>query len=190
MNDNISTTRVPPRPPTSPQPYLPFNLLPKDISPSATTSNSGSPPCRRPTLAFCQLNPPGRHPSPICYSPTASSPYRRHVSSLSLRLVLPSQRPRPRRHAPASSCPRTRLPSLPIVVSGWQAQLVAGGLTKPRSIAFDSTGALLVVESGKGISRHRFTENGGTCLSSNHSHMLVEMTSVRLRAIQRDSPAC
>jgi glucose/arabinose dehydrogenase len=68
--------------------------------------------------------------------------------------------------------------SPPVVASGWQAQLVAGGLTKPRSIAFDSTGALLVLESGKGISRHRFTDNGGTCLASNHSHMLVDLTTV------------
>ncbi|KAK0744520.1 soluble quino protein glucose/sorbosone dehydrogenase [Apiosordaria backusii] len=63
----------------------------------------------------------------------------------------------------------------PVVANGWQAQLVAGGLTKPRSIQFDSTGALLVVESGKGISRHRFSDNGGTCLHANHSHMLVEL---------------
>ncbi|KAK4173043.1 soluble quino protein glucose/sorbosone dehydrogenase [Triangularia setosa] len=63
----------------------------------------------------------------------------------------------------------------PVVANGWQAQLVAGGLTKPRSIQFDETGALLVVESGKGISRHRFTDNGGTCLRANHSHMLVEL---------------
>ncbi len=68
--------------------------------------------------------------------------------------------------------------SAPVVASGWQAQLVVGGLTKPRSIAFDSTGALLVVESGKGISRHRFTDNGGTCLSANHSHMLIELAAV------------
>ncbi|KAK4655086.1 hypothetical protein QC762_404850 [Podospora pseudocomata] len=63
----------------------------------------------------------------------------------------------------------------PVVANGWQAQLVAGGLTKPRSIQFDEAGALLVVESGKGISRHRFTDNGGTCLHANHSHMLVEL---------------
>ncbi|KAK4119050.1 soluble quino protein glucose dehydrogenase [Parathielavia appendiculata] len=68
--------------------------------------------------------------------------------------------------------------SPPVVASGWQAQLVAGGLTKPRSIAFDSTGALLVVESGQGISRHRFTDNGGTCLASNHSHMLVDLATL------------
>jgi hypothetical protein len=79
-----------------------------------------------------------------------------------------------------SSCSTILVPaySHPVVASGWQAQLVAGGLTRPRSIAFDSTGALLVVESGKGISRHRFTDNGGTCLASNHSHMLVDLQSV------------
>jgi glucose/arabinose dehydrogenase len=79
-----------------------------------------------------------------------------------------------------NACSNILVPSnpAPVVANGWQAQLVAGGLTKPRSIAFDSTGALLVVESGKGISRHRFTDNGGTCLSSNHSHMLIEMSEV------------
>jgi len=80
--------------------------------------------------------------------------------------------------------------SAPVVASGWQAQLVAGGLTKPRSIAFDSTGALLVIESGKGISRHRFTDNGGTCLYSNHSHMLVEMTTVSFMGISHTKGAC
>jgi hypothetical protein len=79
-----------------------------------------------------------------------------------------------------TGCPQVLMPAnaAPVVANGWQAQLVAGGLTKPRNIAFDSTGALLVVESGKGISRHRFDDNGGTCLSPNHSHMLVEMTEV------------
>jgi glucose/arabinose dehydrogenase len=82
--------------------------------------------------------------------------------------------------AAAQSCSQVLVPSKakPVVAQGWQAQLVAGGLTKPRSLVFDSTGALLIVESGKGISRHRFTDNGGTCLHSNHSHMLVEMTGV------------
>ncbi|KAL2255934.1 hypothetical protein VTK26DRAFT_2458 [Humicola hyalothermophila] len=68
--------------------------------------------------------------------------------------------------------------SAPVVASGWQAQLVAGGLTRPRSILFDSTGALLILEAGKGVSRHRFTDNGGTCLAANHSHMLVELSTL------------
>ena len=79
-----------------------------------------------------------------------------------------------------TQCPSVLVPSYsaPIVASGWQAQLVAGGLTKPRSLVFDNTGALLVVESGKGISRHSFTDHGGTCLVPDHAHMVVEMTTV------------
>ncbi|EAQ85440.1 hypothetical protein CHGG_09454 [Chaetomium globosum CBS 148.51] len=64
---------------------------------------------------------------------------------------------------------------VPIVASGWQAQLVAVNLTKPRSIVFDNAGGLLVVESGKGISRHMFIDNGGTCLVSDETRMVVEM---------------
>ncbi|KAK4237813.1 L-sorbosone dehydrogenase [Achaetomium macrosporum] len=79
-----------------------------------------------------------------------------------------------------TTCSSVLVPSYspPVVASGWQAQLVAGGLTKPRTIAFDSTGALLVLESGKGISRHSFTDNGGTCLAPDHAHMIVELTSL------------
>lgn len=80
----------------------------------------------------------------------------------------------------ATACSTVLVPtySPPSVASGWQAQLVAGGLTKPRSIQFDSTGALIVVESGKGISRHTFTDNGGTCLSVATSSLLVNQTNV------------
>ncbi|KAL8799369.1 MAG: hypothetical protein Q9182_005941 [Xanthomendoza sp. 2 TL-2023] len=43
--------------------------------------------------------------------------------------------------------------------------LVATGLTKPRSIAFDPAGNLMVVESGVGITNLAFQDAGGTCLS-------------------------
>ncbi|KAK7731541.1 hypothetical protein SLS53_008781 [Cytospora paraplurivora] len=43
--------------------------------------------------------------------------------------------------------------SPPTVASGWTAQLVANGFTKPRSLAFDALGALLVLDSGVGIKR-------------------------------------
>jgi glucose/arabinose dehydrogenase len=86
-----------------------------------------------------------------------------------------------------AQCPSVLVPSYsaPVVASGWQAQLVAGGLTKPRSMVFDSTGALLVVESGKGISRHSFTDHGGTCLVPDHAHMIVEMTTVGFQVTER-----
>lgn len=67
----------------------------------------------------------------------------------------------------------------PTVAAGWQAQLVVGGLTKPRSIEFDGTGALLVVESGKGVTRHTFVDNGGTCLTVEKSDLLINEPTVR-----------
>jgi hypothetical protein len=80
----------------------------------------------------------------------------------------------------AQSCAKVLVPSytLPAVNSGWQAQLVLGGLTKPRSIEFDSSGALLMVQSGKGITRHRFADGGSTCLTETESTMLIGQTSV------------
>lgn len=83
--------------------------------------------------------------------------------------------------AQGTKCSHVLVPTYahPVVARGWQAQLVAGGLTKPRSIAFDSSGSLLVVESGKGISRHSFIDHGGTCLETDHSHMVVELEEVR-----------
>jgi hypothetical protein len=81
----------------------------------------------------------------------------------------------------ASGCPSVLVPTYnaPSVASGWQAQLVAAGLKKPRSIQFDSTGALLVVESGKGVSRYTFTDNGGTCLQVAKSSLVIDETAVR-----------
>jgi glucose/arabinose dehydrogenase len=43
---------------------------------------------------------------------------------------------------------------------GWRATKVAGGLTQPRGLAFDSAGNLLVVQNGLGITAHRILRNG------------------------------
>ncbi|KAK1775377.1 soluble quino protein glucose dehydrogenase [Copromyces sp. CBS 386.78] len=76
----------------------------------------------------------------------------------------------------AQNCGKVLVPSydLPVVAAGWQAQLIAGELTKPRSLQFDSSGALLVVESGKGITRHTLKDNGGTCISVSESKTLID----------------
>ncbi|KAH3945777.1 hypothetical protein HBH53_141500 [Parastagonospora nodorum] len=50
------------------------------------------------------------------------------------------------------------------LASGWKATKVAGGLTSPRSIQFDSAGNMLVVQSGKGISYHKMGTDG--CVAS------------------------
>lgn len=81
----------------------------------------------------------------------------------------------------AGSCPTVLTSSSydkPVVGSGYTAQLVVTGLTRPRGIMFDSSGALLVVESGVGITRLTFNDNGGTCLVKNRSTSLISHSSV------------
>jgi len=90
----------------------------------------------------------------------------------------------------ASACAAVLTPTyspLPAVASGWQAQLVAGGLKKPRSIQFDSTGALLVVDSGVGVVRYSFNDTGATCLQANQQQLLINQTNVSLHAMQHVS---
>lgn len=50
------------------------------------------------------------------------------------------------------------------LAAGWKATKIAGGLTSPRSIQFDSAGNMLVVQSGKGISYHVMGADG--CITS------------------------
>lgn len=78
--------------------------------------------------------------------------------------------------AQTPACPTILTPSYsaPVVGSGWTAQIVANGLTKPRGLVFDANGALLVVQQGVGILRMTFVDNGGTCLVVNETKTLVE----------------
>ncbi|KAK4211526.1 soluble quino protein glucose/sorbosone dehydrogenase [Rhypophila decipiens] len=82
--------------------------------------------------------------------------------------------------AQGTTCPSILTPNYntPTVAAGWQAQLVVGGLIKPRSLEFDDTGALMVVESGKGVTRHTFIDNGGTCLTLEKSDILIDEPSL------------
>ncbi|KAL9007742.1 MAG: hypothetical protein Q9180_009587, partial [Flavoplaca navasiana] len=52
--------------------------------------------------------------------------------------------------------------------------LVATGLTKPRSIAFDTVGNLVVVESGAGISNLALQDDGDTCVSVRERTVVVQ----------------
>ncbi|KAL8818913.1 MAG: hypothetical protein Q9223_002553 [Gallowayella weberi] len=58
--------------------------------------------------------------------------------------------------------------------------LVATGLTKPRSIAFDSAGNLMVVESGVGITNLALQDAGGTCLSVKSRQAVIEDRDVSI----------
>jgi len=66
----------------------------------------------------------------------------------------------------------------PLVSNGWQAQLVAQGLTTPRSVSFDSSGHLLVLQRGIGITALEFDDGGSTCLDVRRTTYLVNSTIV------------
>ena len=68
----------------------------------------------------------------------------------------------------------------PSVASGYRMAVVATGLTKPRSIAFDTAGNLMVVESGTGITNLFLQDNGGTCLSVRDRKVVIENSGVRI----------
>lgn len=95
----------------------------------------------------------------------------------------------------AGSCPTVLTSSsydAPVVGTGYTAQLVVTGLTKPRGLIFDKSGALLVVESGVGITRIHFDDRGGTCLLKDQSSTLISDNSVsnsliRLMAVITDT---
>ena len=82
--------------------------------------------------------------------------------------------------AQSSSCSQlTPTSSIrPSVASGYQAALVATGLSRPRSIQFDNAGNLLVVQSGRGISSLQLEDNGGNCIRVRGSTDLVQNRDV------------
>lgn len=59
--------------------------------------------------------------------------------------------------------------------------LVATGLTKPRSIAFDTAGNLIVVESGAGITNLALQDNGDTCLSVKNRKVVIKNSGVSIQ---------
>ncbi|KAL9106372.1 MAG: hypothetical protein Q9227_008573 [Pyrenula ochraceoflavens] len=84
--------------------------------------------------------------------------------------------------AAQSGCSSTLTPTnsvKPSVASGFRAQLVATGLSKPRSIEFDNAGNLLVVESGSGsLTALTFRDGGGTCLHVESSKAIVNNSNL------------
>ena len=73
----------------------------------------------------------------------------------------------------------------PSVASGYTAALIATGLTKPRSIQFDSSGNLLVAQQGAGIEKLSFKDDGGTCLQVQDQKTVVDNRDVGLLLFRR-----
>lgn len=86
-----------------------------------------------------------------------------------------------------TACPTVLSPSYsaPVVGPGWTAQLIARNLSSPRSILFDTDGALLVVQQGVGILQVRFDDHGGTCLVVNSMATAVENKDVSAPCLLR-----
>ncbi|KAK4062752.1 CAZyme family AA12 [Trichoderma aggressivum f. europaeum] len=61
----------------------------------------------------------------------------------------------------------------PVAASGWEYRLIANGLTRPRGIAFDADGGLLVVQSGVGLTHLTLDDDGGTCLTVTSNTTLI-----------------
>lgn len=81
----------------------------------------------------------------------------------------------------ASNCSTSLTPKngvKPSVASGYQVALVATGLTKPRTIRFDSAGNLLVLQQGAGVANLVFQDGGGTCLSVKSKTDVIEDKNV------------
>ncbi|KAL7946591.1 soluble quino protein glucose dehydrogenase [Trichoderma barbatum] len=77
--------------------------------------------------------------------------------------------------AAAQTCPNrlnVTYPA-PVAASGWQYRLVANGLRRPRGVAFDGDGGLLVVESGVGLTHLTLNDEGGTCLTVGSKKTLI-----------------
>lgn len=80
-----------------------------------------------------------------------------------------------------SSCATTLTPTnaiKPSVASGYRVALVATGLTSPRSIQFDGSGNLLVIEQSKGLTSLHFDDRGGTCVGVKSQKEVVGATTV------------
>lgn len=62
----------------------------------------------------------------------------------------------------------------PSMAEGYVARLVANNLTSPRGIKFDTSGALLVVEEGVGITALNFDDSGDDCVTTTSRKLVVD----------------
>ncbi|KAF2831354.1 cellulose binding iron reductase-like protein [Ophiobolus disseminans] len=104
-----------------------------------------------------------------------TAPVASAVPSTIVTSVVSTPTTKPAQAAIPASCSGAGSPSFQgVLAAGWKATKIAGGLTSPRSIQFDSAGNMLVVQSGKGISYHKMGTDG--CVTS--TKMLVSQNNL------------
>lgn len=97
-------------------------------------------------------------------APMPSSTITTQLTTLSTS-TLPSAIPQPTSTGVPSTCAGVSGLAFPIdTAKGWRATKVAGGLTQPRGIIFDTANHLLVVQNGLGITAHEIGPDG--CFAS------------------------
>jgi glucose/arabinose dehydrogenase len=108
--------------------------------------------------------PPVSSMTPIASSTIIVRPTTLSTSALHSTTTQPTQTGVP------SSCAGVSALAFPVnTTRGWKATKIAGGLTQPRGLAFDSAGNLLVVQNGLGITAHKIGPDG--CFTA--SRMLI-----------------
>ncbi|KAF1937315.1 cellobiose dehydrogenase-like protein [Clathrospora elynae] len=116
-------------------------------------------------------------------APTASSTVSLRPTTLSTSAV-PSATPGPVQTGVPSSCAHVAKLAFPVnTAKGWKVTKVAGGLTQPLGLIFDTAGNILVIENGLGITVHEVLSNG--CLTS--SKILITQRNLNYGiALSRD----
>ncbi|CAO2658574.1 Nn.00g062970.m01.CDS01 [Neocucurbitaria sp. VM-36] len=97
-------------------------------------------------------------------APVASSTISVRPTTLST-MISSTSAPGPTHTGVPTSCADVPAFHFPInTAKGWKAVKVAGGMTQPRGLVFDTAGSLLIVQNGLGITAHKISSNG--CLAS------------------------
>jgi glucose/arabinose dehydrogenase len=106
-----------------------------------------------------QVAPPASSGAPVPSSAITTQPTTLSTSTL------PSAAPQPIPTGVPSVCAGISGLAFPVhTAKGWKATKVAGGLTQPRGLVFDTGNHLLVVQNGLGITAHEIGPDG--CFAS------------------------
>jgi glucose/arabinose dehydrogenase len=111
------------------------------------------------TANLVQNVPPASSSTSVPSSTSSIQPTTLSTSALT------STTPQPINTVVPLTCAGVSALAFPVkTTQGWRATKVAGGLTQPRGLIFDTAGNLLVVQNGLGISVHKIDSNG--CFAS------------------------